>query len=278
MREIFNKKKKYSKITQGTIITGCVSQRYIGCDVYGCIITARCDLANEKVDSVHYLPIISYEDWLKREIFEDFKNEWISNRKKKVIQKLKEHNFPEDFIDRNLTREGLLASISANFKNKKDTDAFIKVYDEWQSAISCNNNKILKEKDTEGVLKRYIEMLVKNERSEWYFIEDWNNNDEDEKYRIILLKEINKISISCALKLPDGILEEDVNDSFYSDNMLARTDDKELMYYVESEIKSPFIEHILQRFSLNFYRIGVEDINTAQVTEKLLEQSKKIIS
>ena len=33
------------------------------------------------------------------------------------------------------------------------------------------------------------------------------------------------------------------------------------LYHVCAEVRSPFIEHIMQRFSYNFCRVGVDDRN-----------------
>lgn len=41
--------------------------------------------------------------------------------------------------------------------------------------------------------------------------------------------------------------------------------------YIQTQVASPFIEHIMQRFSYNFCRIGVDDRNKTQITEKLTQ-------
>ena len=33
------------------------------------------------------------------------------------------------------------------------------------------------------------------------------------------------------------------------------------LYHICAQVRSPFIEHIMQRFSYNFCRVGVEDRN-----------------
>lgn len=40
-------------------------------------------------------------------------------------------------------------------------------------------------------------------------------------------------------------------------------------YYIQAQVASPFIEHIMQRFSYNFCRVGVKDRDKSQVVEIL---------
>ena len=58
-RQIFNKKTMYNQLTQGSIVNCCTAEEYEGREVWGCIITPRCDLArNMKVPTIHYLSIV----------------------------------------------------------------------------------------------------------------------------------------------------------------------------------------------------------------------------
>ena len=53
------------EITQGSIINNCLADCYPEAHVDGIIITPRCDLAHDaKVNFIHYLPIISFKEWL----------------------------------------------------------------------------------------------------------------------------------------------------------------------------------------------------------------------
>lgn len=53
------------RVQQGGVINGCIAENYKG-KVYGMIMAPRCDIGNEgKVSTVHYLPIVSFVDWVK---------------------------------------------------------------------------------------------------------------------------------------------------------------------------------------------------------------------
>lgn len=78
MRQIFEIKKNYSQIDQGSIITGCIAEDYPECEAWGCVITPRCDLAHKgKVSTIHYLPIINIDDWVRNEARNVLKRRWI---------------------------------------------------------------------------------------------------------------------------------------------------------------------------------------------------------
>ena len=58
IRNIYFEKPIVNRMTQGSIINGCVADAFPGEEVFGLIITPRCDVSHEgKVDSVHYLPV-----------------------------------------------------------------------------------------------------------------------------------------------------------------------------------------------------------------------------
>ena len=66
IRNIYFEKPIVNRMTQGSIINGCVADSFPNEEVYGLIITPRCDVCHEgKVDSVHYLPVVPFERWFE---------------------------------------------------------------------------------------------------------------------------------------------------------------------------------------------------------------------
>ena len=56
-----------SKVTQGAIFSNAIATKYTD-DVYGLIISARCDLEHEgKVEYVYYLPIVDLKQWYEND-------------------------------------------------------------------------------------------------------------------------------------------------------------------------------------------------------------------
>jgi hypothetical protein len=278
MRQLYNKKPKYLEITQGSIITGCIASKYDGCQVWGCIITARCDLSNKKVGMVHYLPIVNFDDFLRKEIVDELKEECIEELKTNLGNRMKEKGVSPSFLDRNLGHDDFETLIRANFKKKKEADNFLDDYEKYLKAPNSAIKDVLSDSKGVGKLKREIDRLVNNDNTNYHLIEDWLcDKSEGQFFRVILLREIKEMSLNCALSLPDGLLETDISSDFLTRNSLSVSLDKSNFYYVDSEIASPYIEHILQRFSNNFIRIGVEDLPKAQVSKQLVEYSKTIL-
>lgn len=278
MRQLYNKKPKYLEITQGSIITGCIASKYDGCQVWGCIITARCDLSNKKVDVVHYLPIVSFEDFLRKEIVDELKEDWIKELKTNLGNRMKEKGVSPSFLDRNLSHDDFETIIRVNFKKTKEANKFLDDYEKYLKAPNSAIKEVVSDSKGEGKLKHEIDRLVNNENTNYHLIEDWLcDKSEGQSFKVVLLREIKEISLNCALYLPDGMLETDIPSEFLTHNSLSVSLDKSNFYYVDSEIASPYIEHILQRFSNNFIRIGVEDLPKAQVSKQLVEYSKTIL-
>lgn len=278
MRQIYNKKPKYSEITQGSIITGCIASKYEGYQVWGCIITARCDLSNKKVGMVHYLPIVNFDDFLRMEIVDGLKEEWVKELKSNLEKRIKEKGLSPSFLDRNLSRDDFEILVKANFKNAKESNKFIRDYEKFLNASKTPIKDVISDNRGEGKLKHEIDRLVNNENTNYHLIEDWVcTNGEEQRFKVIMLREIKEMSLECAMSLPDGILETDIANDYLCRNSLSTSADKSNFYYVDSELVSPYIEHILQRFSNNFIRIGVEDLPKTKVSKQLVEYSKTIL-
>lgn len=275
MRAVFNNKPKYSRITQGSIITGCVATGYDDTLVYGCIITARCDLEQKKVQTVHYLPMIPFEVWLRKDCSELIKSLWRDSLETSLSKQLKARNLSQSFLNRGLSRQDIEGLVHANFK-EDDARVFMETFDILQLPECISIQDILNNKKGEGLLKQEIDRLIKNDNSNYYLLEDWRN-DSISGYMIILLRDIKSISMKCALELPNGLLEEVWDNSFFDVNKLAKSNDISNIYYVDCEIASPYIEHILQRFSTNFLRIGVEDLPRMETSQQLFNFSKSVL-
>src|SRR4051812_33797249 len=54
-------------LTQGTIFSCAIAEGYQGCPIHGVVITARCDIKNEKTPAYNYLPIVALDDWVHRD-------------------------------------------------------------------------------------------------------------------------------------------------------------------------------------------------------------------
>ena len=275
MRDFYFLKPKYSCITQGSIITGCVANGFESCKVWGCIITARCDIEQRKVDRIHYLPIVSLDDWLQSILVKRLREAWCNALKSSLKNQLKNNSISVDFLDRGLSRYDFEQLIRSTFKSK-EAEGFLSDYDKWLSSNNVSVTDILSTKLGMGLLKHEIDKVIAHESSSDYLMEGWDSDDFSD-YKVLLLREIKTISKSCAYELADGIIESDLQESFFNENELAKTNDQSGFYYVDCEIQSPYIEHIIQRFTTNFSRIGVIDLPKSTVSQQLIDYSKTLL-
>lgn len=59
-----------NEITQGSVISNIRSPKYPGIKCYGIIISARCDLAQRKIDRVHAISALTLSSWLQTAVFQ----------------------------------------------------------------------------------------------------------------------------------------------------------------------------------------------------------------
>lgn len=262
MRQFYKSYRMVRTLTQGSIINNCIADNYAEkLDVYGLIITPRCDLAHEgKVNTVHYLPIVDFDDWLCCDGEAYFLNKWAIKNKEKFEQLCKKYSIPSYLKEKEL----YIKIADKIFVDKSLRNSFLEKVD----VLFCSNKQRHKafedychKKDTQRTL---ITNLLKDELPAYYFIDDWDTARLSPK--IILLRELKRISYETSQKIGKGMYASDIKMAF--DELKKIAPDKEI-YQVCAEVNSPFIEHIMQKFSHNFCRIGVDDRDFAQSFEIL---------
>lgn len=257
MRSIFLHKTNYLNLDQGSIISGCVATGYDDCDVSGCIITARCDLAHQgKVSVVHYLPVVSFSDWYRVYGRDFLYKRWEANIRSKINAIFKESHKGEDVLELNLSY-GELNVLANSILNKSNREKAIQSLDGYFKNADLSFSLYL---GKDKAVNDFFKSLVKSEKHDFYYIEDWASNKEEALGRVILLKDIKSVSYDIAMQLPGGIEEKDYSKDLLLRNSLAVSPGKTNFYMIEDQIASPFIEHIIQAFSYGFDRVGIDDI------------------
>ncbi len=270
MRNVYEAKKVFIDIQQGVIFNNCISENYPNSDVYGVIITPRCDIDHFNVTTIHYLPIVPFEDWINKDLLKIFQEREEKKILKRMYSTLSQNNISVSILNNNLKNEDIVkaaSSLKTNVLSEFEKDLIektsIKDHDYALKALK-------KWKDVKNVIKD----LIKGNIREFYLIEDWEN---PEKFKVILLREINRLTFELAVKLRNGIEEHDLRDHDWLKNNLNKSSDKSNIYFTVAKISSPHIEHLLQAFYYNFGRIGVDDFQV-NIDEHLLNETNKIIN
>lgn len=261
MRNIYKKGPAIKKVvTQGTIINNCVAEKY-HCDVFGVVITPRCDLAHTgKVTHVHYLPIVSFEEWYKVDGLHYLWVKSLEKNRKKINKICVERGFPMENL-----KEKQLRMLCESIEDKCDRSKLKDCIDNYFGLLKNDPTEYQPSADEKNKL---VENLHKGEIPAFMLIEDWN---EANKYRIILLRDLKHLEYNVAMGMANSIAENTIVNKWCND--LAYSMKQDTIYSMEAEIKSPFIEQLMERFSYNFCRIGVEDMD--EDIEELLRNTIK---
>lgn len=270
MRNVYEKKRLFNDIQQGVIINGCIAEDYNELDVFGVIITPRCDIDHCKVSTVHYLPIVCYEDWLKKDAVKIFQERERKKLLNKLTKLLEQNKISPSILSNNITKDDILKAASS-LKSKILMD-FEKDIIELHSLVEHEYalNAIKNWKDNRSLIKE----LIAGNNSAFYLIEDWDNPS---KFKIILLREVRRLKFELALGLKNGVDEHSLSGQDWIKNDLSRSHDSSNLYCTIAKITSPYIEHLLQSFYYNFGRIGVDDF-VDNLDESILTETNKILN
>lgn len=253
MRQVYVNDKRITKqINQGSIINNCIADNY-NCEVYGVIVTPRCDLAHEgKVAHVHYLPIVSFADWYKKDGLEYLWTKQKLTYEKSIIQECNNNNFPTAHL-----KETQLRLLAESLSEASKRDKFCSSISQYFNLIKTHPTDYIPNKEQK---QKLIENIRANNIAGYHLIEDWRTSDS---YCVVLLRDLKRLQFNVATSLGHGIDEASITDTRKND--LSYSIGHDLIYSIDAEIASPYVEQLMERFSRNFCRVGVEDFDNKTV-------------
>lgn len=256
-------KAKLGEITQGSIISGATSDVYGDVDIYGVVISARCAIAERKVRTYHYIPLIPFSKFKENDFIRLCVEELINDYKSKIKGLLKNNNLSMSIVDVFTPRD--IQRTLQDKIHKKNKDKLIEYTDVLAQLI---DGQYLSPQIQELIKKHYnsiISKLCKHGYVDYYLMEGWP--DSEEKYYVLLLQEIKAIPNEIFFQIPNGIETDRIRTVCSKCDLSIAIDNG--LYFVQAQILSPYIEHIIQRFHYNFGRIGVKDLQLELTTEEL---------
>ena len=257
MRNIYSKG-KIGQLTQGSIITGCIAEEFPDLEVNGCVITPRCDLGHEgKVNTVHYLPIVPFENWFSKLAVPEVFLHWKSELAGSIDNIMKEAGCGEKITSFALEKEDVVKLAETKISGKNLNSIRTKI-----DCFFCREtDKEFKDYllQVKGKHIDYLKLLKENKLSSYYLLEKWDKTCKSEFY-VMLLRDVRRLSFATAKKISKGVWEQDLNPINQQVDDLHVSATGEGFYYIDSQIESPYVEHILEAFMYNFNRIGVEDM------------------
>ena len=261
IRNIYFEKPIVNRMTQGSIINGCVADAFPGEEVFGLIITPRCDVSHEgKVDSVHYLPVVPFERWFEVIARPIIKEIWKKNIYSKLNDQFKSAKIGDNVMDAEFTYDDLLKICNEKVRKDSSKEAIKSLLNSYFSKQEDDFNYYLLDVKSEKKheLIKYLSRLEGNNIAPFNLLEAWSDYGQ-EKHLVVLLREVHRIEFSIAMNIKSGFSESMMEGLDLKYNDLFLKNDPKNFYWVQAEINSPFIEHIMQAFVYNFSRIGVDD-------------------
>ena len=269
---------KMGQFTQGTVFTCGYAENYPGQIVHGLVITARCDAAQRKVPIYSFIPVVSLRDWIfkdgaeitLRRLIDDSENtlENILNDCKLSLTVLRTASKNE--IIEKLLRP--LAEKDRKFETKiqkfKSTQSSIDLAEE---ALSNSSKELVCKAlhQAPKLLDKVIKELAENKIMGHYLLRGMMTLNDEDSDHVALLREVHHIPNSVAQRILNGISATEWSSDLAK---LARCPvflGSEDYSMPVAKLRSPWIEHLMQSWSLLFTRIGVENIDAASVRRSL---------
>lgn len=246
-RNIFHKE-PITEVQQGCIFSGAIADGYKDCNVHGLIITPRCDIAQKKVTTIHYLPVVKFSDWKERDLVTIYRFEQCKKKLADLEQRFNANNVPASLLNPQykMSKEELAKLLDG--EKAKLIEPLCEYWELFDDESCIKNISNWKNYDNR------LSELASGRNERFLLLESWEE-DKDEYY-VINLTEVRHIKAETAYSLLKSIRATTIDTT--KDEMMETTD-KNVMFGIKTSLTSPYIEYVCQKFSGAFFRIGIED-------------------
>lgn len=251
------------------IFTGGRADDYPHAPVCGLVITARCDLANEKVPKLTYLPVVRLRDWVFQDAARIILRRCSIDQRNRIFNILKRYNLhcgvyeTEDIHD-----ICTLLSDQTSKNAQKDRE---KLLQEHALKIVCDDETRCADErlrtlydPRRSIVQQVFNEMINNNLPSFYYIERVSVDPyfNDDTGHVILLREARNIPSDIAILIHKGFSTQTLYQQSVNSARLREFLDLEAHDHVLpiGQLSSPYIEHVLQQFALLFSRIGVADV------------------
>lgn len=266
-----------SKFTQGTIIEDIRSDKYPEIRCKGIVISARCDLANDKLKQFHCLTALTLENWVYEVLFgaivDELKKNVLGTIRKYCVAKELDFDTILEFGD-SQAEEVLIKSAAS--KEIKQIELQISLWRKYsklcESEVSREDKKKFLVREGKKQLKSKLHQLYNSAYPKYAFIPEkaFTKSCSSVNGIVVDLHDVKQIDIAhrdniLAYKYDYSIMKDVkerrvVNLSFFLNN-------ENDFVIADSIIKSPWVEYVLQLFANSFTRIGVDNALDGEIEE-----------
>lgn len=255
------------ELTQGTIFTCALTENYLDCGAYGLIITARCDVANEKTPIFSYVPVIPYKDWMARDGVGIVASRALANSIGEIKRAIRSADLAESVFD-TLSEDSIVklfeedSTRDGRARLKRVRDHFLTIR-KSKEVMAGGNNKLSAAflHEYNGVYKGLVKDLLGNAVADFHYLEEIEFEGRTDGY-VASLREIRLMPSIAAVRILEGMEKEDF-DRLGATGLHFRSGDDYAMPV--GLLRSPYIEFLMQRVTNLFARIGVTDASQARM-------------
>lgn len=251
--------------TQGTIISSIRSKKYFDCYCYGVVISARCDIANDKITKIYYVEALDLENWIFSNVGFGLIISPLVNSIVENLQKICESNnlaweIMKDFSSEEFIKVADEEMSKKDSKKAKENFEKYKLYTNKKNSLK-NKKEILK--DIKKTAVNYVSDIANGKYTHFVYIPPVGVEDQIRNGLIIDLQELDyfdietvKDLVNCDIDIQNSNLDNEKK-ILYNEKFIL---DKDPGYSIMlCETISPWTEYMMQRFSNVFTRIGVEN-------------------
>ncbi len=270
---------KKNEFTQGTVFSCAYGENYKDGPVYGLVITARCDAAQEKVPVFNYVPLVPLSSWILNEgaalVLERIEADCLNTirnylKAAKLSDSLLKSHSPDAIYDAHFRAH-------ENEKGRKSQcDKFCeaaKQFNETHALLLGGRIDTQKLKEHlvphQGKVDAVLKELAGHRLAGYYLLRELESlEDGDSGDYVALLREVHHIPSSVAKQIAKGISAED-GDFEGAFSICPKFRLKDDISLPVGKLKSPWIEHLMQNFAMLFSRIGVKDNDFEDIKKSL---------
>lgn len=267
-----------NEFTQGTVFSCAYAEDYTKSSVYGLVITARCDAAQDKTPIYSYIPVVSLHDWMLYDGCNIVADRIHSECKGNLKKYLKDAALSESLLNTKTIDEIYESHFRPNehekawkdrcTKIKSTMDSFTKNCRIKTSAFDIEERKRHLVKNlpkTDTVIKE----LSGHRLSGFYFLSQMPTLGGTDADCVALLREIHHIPKGLMQQIVSGLTSEAWETGPKGNMRCPQFVGEDDLSAPVAKLKSPWIEHLMQHFTMLFARIGVIDNDFASIKKSL---------
>lgn len=268
---------KAAQFTQGTIFSCAYAEQYPSAAVYGLVITARCDAAQDKAPIYSFVPVVSIKEWMLvdgADIVLDRHIQDHQNTRKNILLGL---GLSDSLLKTKTTAEIVEGHLRKKAEEDKRLSPKLTQFETCSSQID-EASSALSTKTASEVLAclkkapKHVDAVIKelagNRVLGHYLLRGMPRlYDDTGTDHVALLREIHHVPSGIAKKIAQGVPMNGAAGGTYS--LCPRFTAEDDYCAPVARLRSPWMEHLMQSLTLLFSRIGVDDVDAKSVKKSL---------